>query len=148
DSALRSNPQRNPVNIAMVARFQHPKDQELAIRAFKRLKHTDARLLFAGDGPERVRLERAVRRDPLLRDKVSFVGMVKDVASLLADCQVFLLLSRHEGLPISVIEAMRAGLPVVASKVGGIPELIQDNVSGVLIDRRDPDLVAAVLARL
>jgi glycosyltransferase involved in cell wall biosynthesis len=109
----------------MVARFSHPKNHEAAVTAFSsaRLRALGARLLLAGDGELRPDVERQVE-GARLGDFVSFLGVRSDVPRLLASADVFLLPSRVEGAPLSVMEAMAAGIPVVATAVGSIPELV------------------------
>jgi glycosyltransferase involved in cell wall biosynthesis len=143
DSPYRCKPRSAPPIIVMVARFQEPKDQALLLRAFARIKRP-ARLMFVGDGPE-MDAVRALSTSLGQGDSVVFHGSRKDVAPLLADCQIFALISKHEGFPISVLEAMRAGLPVLASAVGGIPEQVKDGVTGLLIRSHSEAEVSAAL---
>ena len=81
-------------------------------------------------------------------DRVRLVGERRDVPELLAGADVFVLSSASEGMPVSVLEAMAAGLPVVASRVGGVPELVVDGETGLLVEPGDPDELAAALGRL
>ena len=100
-----------------------------------------------GDGPERLQHEeRAAALG--LSDRVRFLGEVADVPARLREAHVFVLSSRSEGLPISVLEAMAAGLPVVASDVGGLRELVAAEESGILVPAGSPALLAAALTRL
>ncbi len=87
-----------------------------------------------GDGPERQRLEE-VARDRRLADRVYFAGQrsKEETFALMAACDLFVLNSTYEGFPHVVLEAMRAGLPVVATDVGGTPELVRDGENGLLI---------------
>lgn len=133
----RSEPGRqSPVRIVMVARFAHPKDHLSVLRALSRCQDSDWELLFAGDGPL---LRRAQEEAETLSisGRVRFLGARSDVPQVLSDCQIFILMSNYEGLPISIIEAMRAGLPVIASDVGGVSELVEDGVTGFLVPPRD-----------
>ena len=103
--------------------------------------------MIVGDGPERARLEAEIRRLGL-EGAVVLAGDRDDVAAMLARADVFVLSSTSEGLPLSILEAMAAGLPVVASSVGGVPEAVEDGETGLLVPPRDPVRLAAALERL
>jgi len=140
---LHASPASNPPRLAMVARFEEPKDHATLLRALARLKHLAWRLDLIGSGPRRD----DVRRLALvlgIGERVDFVSGVP-VAERLARAQVFVLASRSEGFPLSILEAMRAGLPVVASQVGGIAEAVADGESGILVPPGDPDALGAAL---
>ena len=105
--------------VVMVARFTSFKDHQTIVRAFAELD-IPARLQLVGDGPTRAATERLV--DKLnIRDRVAFSGDRNDVTQLLCRADIFVLASRLDNLPISILEAMRAGLPVIASDVGEFP---------------------------
>ncbi|MFE3573629.1 glycosyltransferase family 4 protein [Lysinibacillus sp. NPDC059133] len=122
--------------IVMVARFEVPKRQDLLLEALAELSDIPWRLQLIGDGSLRPNLETFIATKGLT-DRVSFLGNQLDVTSLLEESHLFVLLSDWEGLPISIIEAMRAGLPVIATNVGGVNELVSDNENGFLINRDD-----------
>jgi len=103
--------------------------------------------VLIGDGPLRPELERQVR-EAGLSDKFLFLGQRADVPSLLAHCDVFVLPSLSEGLPNVVLEALAAGLPVVATRVGGTPEIIRDGIDGLLVEPRDPKALADGIVRI
>lgn len=133
-SSLRSKPgQTAPVKVAMVARFDRQKDHATLIEACQDL---NAELVLVGEGPS---LEKTRQRVGQLgmSDRVSFLGFRQDVAEILADVQIYALISHWEGLPCTIIEAMRAGLPVVASDVGGVKEITLDGHTGYIIPRND-----------
>ena len=109
--------------------------------------HPGVRFLVAGEGHERARLETAID-DAGLGERVRLLGFREDAAALLAASDVFLLTSRWEGLPYTVLEAMAAGLPVVAPAVGGMAEAVEDGVSGVLVPVADTAAFAEALGRL
>lgn len=140
---LAINPE--PV-ITMVARFAAPKDHSTLLHAVAAVSESPWRLRLVGDGPL---LTDAVSLASNLgiSDRVHFLGARTDVAQLLASSDIFVLASRFEGLPISILEAMRAGLPVVASNVGGVPELVTDK-SGILVPASDPDSLATAIRQL
>lgn len=131
DSPERVRPGRNNIPVAiMVARFTAFKDHETILRAFAGLKFP-ARLQLVGGGPTLPATERLV--DELgIRDRVEFTGDRDDVAQLLSHADLFVLASKTENLPISILEAMRAGLPVIASNVGGVSELVVHGETGLL----------------
>jgi glycosyltransferase involved in cell wall biosynthesis len=109
----------------------------------------EAGLVIVGDGPDRQRLEQLVRGRNL-SDRVYFAGSRKqeETMSLMAACDFFVLNSTYEGLPHVVLEAMNAGLPVVATAVGGTPEVVKDGENGMLIPAHANGLLAQTLARL
>ncbi len=109
--------------------------------------HPDCRLLIAGDGElEQDLREQAERLG--VKAQVQFLGLRDDVPQLLAQAAIFVLPSVSEGLPISILEAMETGLPVVATSVGGIPELVKNDVTGLLVPPQNPDKLASAICRL
>ncbi|KRB81841.1 glycosyltransferase family 4 protein [Noviherbaspirillum sp. Root189] len=133
--------------IVMVARFAAPKDYETLLRAAALFQPQDLRVECVGDGPDLV-ASRSLAKELGVEDRVIFHGARSDVAALLSDADIFVLLSRWEGLPISILEAMRAGLPVIASRVGGVPEAVEDGVTGILLERNDAGALADALRSL
>ena len=136
-----------PVSLISVGRLRAPKDFVTLLRAVATLEPGSFRLRIAGDGPERPALEEEAAHLGL-DGAVELLGTREDVGDLLAAADVFVLSSDSEGLPMSVLEAMASGLPVVASAVGGIPELVRDEGTGVLVPPRDPGALAAALEAL
>jgi glycosyltransferase involved in cell wall biosynthesis len=135
--------------VISVAHLRPAKSHDVLLRAWvdivREVPH--ARLTLAGDGPLRADLE--ARTSSLgLRDAVHFAGAVEDVWPLLAQAHVFVLASSHEPLGIAILEAMAAGLPVVASAVGGIPEIADDGNTGFLVSPGDPVELGRALVRL
>jgi glycosyltransferase involved in cell wall biosynthesis len=135
-----------PPRIVWVGRLQTPKDPLTLVHALGRLR-TPFEADFVGGGPLRRTLEREVERLGL-GTSVRLLGDRRDVPSLLARSDVFVLASRSEGLPLSILEAMAAGLPVVASSVGGVPELVVDGETGLLVPAGDPERLAGAVGRL
>lgn len=141
-------PGRGPV-IGTVGSLTREKGMDLLLAAASRLRpcRPDLRLCVVGDGVERQRLERQVRASGL-QDTVFFAGAQADVRPWLASADVFALASRAEGLPGAMLEAMAMERPVVATRVGGIPEAAVDGVSGLLVPPEDPEALAVALERL
>ncbi len=134
-------------HLVMVARPSDQKDHALALRALAECKYQPWRATFIGDGPRFEELTQMVT-ELGLSDRVALVGEVHDVADRLATADVAMLISKSEGLPISILEAMRAGLPVIASDVGGVSELVT-TATGWLVPRGDLEaLVDALTAAL
>ena len=105
------------------------------------------RLEIAGSGPLRETLEAEVERAGL-QQHVKFLGWIDDIGNVLPRWSVFVLPSLDEGFPIAALDAMAAGIPVVATSVGGVPELIYDGISGCLVPPRDVDALASRIRSL
>jgi L-malate glycosyltransferase len=137
------------VAVIQVARLDSLKDHPTAVAAMAELApgHPRARLLIVGEGAERARIEAAVRERGV-SGSVRLVGLRTDVPRLLSAADVFLLTSISEGIPLTLIEAMAAGLPCVSTRVGGIPEVVVDGETGVLAEPSKPESVAAALGKL
>lgn len=143
-----AQPARAPAHVVMVARFEPQKDHATLLHALARLDpDLGWRLSLIGDGPLRPAAE-TLAADLGLTSRVRFLGALQDVAPTLATAQLFVLATRWEGFPRSILEAMRAGLPVIASRVGGVHEAVEDGVSGLLCDSGDAPGLAAALRRL
>ena len=124
------------VRMIMVARFAAPKDQQLLLQALARLRGFDWILEFVGDGPQ-LPPAKALAAALGLSERVVFSGECTNVPERLARADIFVLISHWEGLPLTILEAMRAGLPVIASAVGGVAELVQDGKTGYLVGREN-----------
>ena len=120
---------------------------DLLIRAVAHLRneHPQVRLVIVGDGPLRQGLEEVAAR---LGEDVIFTGTRTDVARLLNAMDVFVLPSLHEAFPIAILEAMAVRLPVVATRVGGVPEVIRDGATGLLVPPNDEHALHSALHRL
>jgi glycosyltransferase involved in cell wall biosynthesis len=137
-----------PVRLIMVARFSEQKDHLLVLRALAGLDaEADFELLFAGEG-ELEPWARETAEKLGLGSRVRFLGTRRDVPELLARAHVFVLASNWEGFPRSILEAMRAGLPVVASDVGGSREAVVEGQTGFLVARGDAEMLRDRLRRL
>ena len=133
--------------VGTVGRLDPVKDQAGLIRAFAqvRAQHPAALLVVAGDGPCRAELER-VAAGLGQRDHVRLLGNRDDIPTVMSALDVFVLPSIAEGISNTILEAMATGLPVVATRVGGNPELVEEGVGGALVPRSDPDALAAAIA--
>jgi glycosyltransferase involved in cell wall biosynthesis len=141
-----ADPSRTPVRLVMTARFESQKDHPTLLRALAGLNGS-WELDLIGDGPLLPQAQ-SLASDLGLKDRIRFWGQRTDVEARLAAAQVALLITNWEGFPRSILEAMRAGLPVVASSVGGITESVQDGVTGFIIARGDVDALRRRLAEL
>jgi glycosyltransferase involved in cell wall biosynthesis len=125
-------------------RAQKAYDVLICAAAHLRKAHPDLHMLIAGEGPERPRLQ-ALVRELGLNDVIVMPGRRLDVPEMLAELDVAVCASHFEGSPLAVMEYMEAGLPIVATKVGGIPDLIEDGVHGLLVEPGEPDGLAAAI---
>lgn len=132
-----------------VSNLRPVKRAELVVEAFARVvARRPARLLLIGDGPERGRVQ-ALLRQHGLQDQARLPGSLSQVADVLRECSAFLLPSDSEGFGLAALEALASGVPVVASAVGGLPEVIRDGQTGALVPPGDgPALARATLAIL
>lgn len=136
--------------IGCVGRFSPIKDYPTVLRAVGELDKTvqNWRLLIVGDGPERPRMEELLAQHPAWGGKVTFLGLSKRVAELLNAMDVYVLSSITEGISNSLLEAMAAGLPVLATATGGNPEVVADGQSGMLFPVGDAPALARHLLTL
>lgn len=133
--------------IGSIAMFRGSKGHDLLIEAFGhlRMEFREARLLLVGEGIRRQWVE-SLARERGLNGWVTFTGFREDVPDLLSAMDCFVLAStRTEGVPQSLLQAMAARVPVVASAVGGIPEVIEDGATGLLVPPGDPKVLAAAV---
>ncbi len=142
--------QRDIPVLLVVGRFFPVKHHDLAIRVSRALhdKGIRHRIVFAGDGPLRESSEQ-LASSTLPSGYFEFLGARKDMPQVYADADVLLITSSYEGIPVSMLEAMASGLPVVSTAVGGIPEVIRDGAEGFLIPWGDEEtLIERVRALL
>jgi glycosyltransferase involved in cell wall biosynthesis len=150
DARARLGHRAGPLHLACVGRLSDEKRLDRAIRLIARLRDLDrdAHLHLVGDGPERTELTRLAQRLNV-PDRIVFHGWQHDVTPHLAAADLVLLTSRTEGLPNALLEAMHAGVPVAATPVGGVPDLLDQGRCGVLLDPDTQDAwPAAVLAAI
>jgi glycosyltransferase involved in cell wall biosynthesis len=136
DDTLQARPGQSPPRLVMVARLSHWKDQPALLHALAGLLDLPWQLELVGDGPMCEPVQ-ALAHELGLASRVYFAGFRRDVPERLAAAQLFVLISKWEGLPRSIIEAMRAGLPVIATEVGGVREAVVDGITGFVIPPGD-----------
>ncbi|HEU0103774.1 MAG TPA: glycosyltransferase [Mycobacteriales bacterium] len=134
-----------PLRLVSVGRLDRVKGHDVLLRALADVPH--AELVLLGEGGTRVALEKQVA-ELGLADRVRMPGWQEDVPRLLPRYDALVLPSRTEGWPLTVVEAMLAGLPVVATPVGSVAEAVADGDSGLLVPSDDPAALAAALRRL
>jgi glycosyltransferase involved in cell wall biosynthesis len=135
--------------VGWIGRMTTVKRTDDVLVSFKELRDlgVDAVLCLVGDGPDRSGLERRARELGIARDTL-FLGYQEEVAPFYAAFDTLVLPSSNEGTPVSAIEALAAGRPVVATKVGGVPDVVRDGEDGYLVDAGDTKELAERLARL
>ena len=135
--------------VGWIGRMTGVKRTSDVLLAFKRLRErgVDACLCMVGDGPERDQVERRAHELGIMRDTL-FLGYQEEVAPFYAAFDAMILPSANEGTPVSAIEALAAGRPVVATRVGGVPDVVRDGEDGFLVDLGAVDQLADSLARL
>lgn len=137
--------------IICVANMRPEKDHVTLLKGFREIaaKYPDIELHIIGDGPLRSQLELFCSENNL-SSKVIFEGVKshEEAVRAIAESTIFVLTSVEEGLPTVLVEAMALGKPVIATTVGGIPEIVKDGVNGILIPPRSPEHVAKALERL
>jgi len=124
------------ITFVFVGSLCEQKNLDLMFEAFRAFRHKDVRLLIVGEGPYRERLEN-LAASLEIDQRVEFLGNITDVCGVLAQSDVFLMSSAWEGLPIALIEATLAGLPVVVTNVGGCAEVVHQCANGFVVDSFD-----------
>jgi len=135
--------------VGTVGRLDEVKRQDVLIRAFARMQqsHPDLWLLLVGDGPERESLQR-LAGELGVSARTRFAGYQSRTQHYFAAMDLFALSSRHEGLPLALLEAWASGLPVVSSAVGGIPKVVEHGRTGLLFESGDDAALSDSMARL
>lgn len=135
--------------IGMIGRMTPQKGHIYFLQAFARVRDRfpEARALIVGDGPLREELE-GMARELKIEEGCIFTGVRSDIPELLSTLDVFVLSSVSEGLPYAVLEAMAMARPVVATRVSGLPEIIEDGVTGLLVPPRNPQALGAAVIGL
>ena len=135
--------------VGTVGRLSEVKRQDVLIRAFDRVRQVipESHLLLVGDGPQRQQLMN-LAASLGLDGYVHFTGYREDRERCLAAMDLFALTSDSEGTPLSLLEAWAAGLPVVVTAVGGLPELVENNATGMLVPPGDPKMFATAITNV
>jgi glycosyltransferase involved in cell wall biosynthesis len=135
----------DPVNITMIARMDDQKDHITLIKALSKIDGYHLKLV--GDGPNMKSIQKLAKQTNTY-SKITFCGRLDSVDGILSESQIFVLISNWEGFPRSTIEAMRAGLPVIVSDVGGAAEAVQEGVNGYSVKRGDVQDLTQKLSKL
>ncbi|TFH93001.1 glycosyltransferase family 4 protein [Vibrio ouci] len=143
----KTNEESKTVKLIMVARFNKQKDHSTLINSLERLAHLDWRLDLVGGGPLLNKIRKLVDESSV-KNKINILGERNDVDELLSSSHIFLLISNWEGYPLSILEAMSSGLPVICSNVGGVNEAVKDGFNGFLIERQDSVMLSEKIEKL
>jgi glycosyltransferase involved in cell wall biosynthesis len=135
--------------IVILANLREMKGHRDVVEALPAIRaaHPQVQFIFAGRDDSGGEIEQ-LARERGVHDAICFVGYYADTPRLLAASDIFMLPSHWEGLPVSVIEAMHAGMPIITTRVGGIPELVRDGHEALLIEPARPDMIASAVQRL
>ena len=132
--------------VGTVANFYPVKNLKILVDAANLLKDFNINFVIIGEGTERKEIEELIRKQDL--KNIFLAGSIPDAWKYLKAFDVFVLPSLKEGFPWTVIEAMAAGIPVIATNVGAVPEIIENNENGILIEPRDPKTIADSIEKL
>lgn len=135
--------------VGTIANFYRTKALDVLLHAMARAadEHQNLQLVLVGDGQERPSIERLIR-ELGLEDRVVLTGQLPEGRRLLPAFDIFVLASRKEGLPLALLEAMAAGLPVIVTQVGGMPEVVDHGHAGLTVPPEDPEELAAAMLDL
>lgn len=136
---------KDTFTVLHIGRFMDVKNHELLLRSFARFKgqHSDARLQLLGDGELKENMMQLVGQLNIA-DAVEFAGLQSNVYPWLHNADVFILPSKFEGMPMTLIEAMGTGLPIIASNVGGIPDMLSSQMEALLIEPKEEKIIEAL----
>ena len=148
ESREKLNIDKDEFVVGTIAELHKVKGIDILLRAWQKfIKNRKARLIIIGEGEEKTKLIN-MAHSMGISDTVIFTGNIDNARSLLLALDMFVLASRKEGLPYTILEAGFAGLPVISTKVGGIPEIIDSGVNGILIDKEDTEALFSSLILL
>jgi len=133
--------------VGSIARLIPAKGVQDLIKAASILKNINAYFFVAGDGPFKEELQKMIE-SLNLKDRFFLLGYRNDIPSFLRNLDLFVLPSHEEGFGISVIEALNEGISIIATKVGGIPEIIQDGVEGILVEKENSEELANAIEKI
>ena len=130
-----------------VARFENQKDHKTLVKALALIKDFSWELFLVGDGPLKKEIEKLVKYYQM-EDRIFFLGMRNDISYLLNQSDIFILSSLWEGFPRSILEALRASMPVITSKVGGVEESVINQYNGLIIPVKDEKYMSGAIKEL
>ena len=135
--------------LGSIGRFNEQKGYKFLLKAISEILENvpDVRFIFVGDGPLRRELEK-MTRELKVDQNVIFTGIRRDIPEIFSIMDVFIMPSIFEGLPLILLEAMAMGKPVIASRVGGIPEIVRHEVTGILVEPANPSAIANSIVKL
>lgn len=133
--------------LVMVARFEEQKDHRTLILALSCLKDLEWHLQLVGDGPLLSSIK-TLAEEKGIADRIEYLGRRRDIPEILQMADIFVLSTNWEGFPRSILEAMRAGLPVVATRVAGIPESVSDSETGYLVPLHADSVLSEKIGKL
>lgn len=148
DFTLLPQKPRETLSVGTIAELHKIKGLDILLKSWSKfIKKHEAQLTIIGTGEERDNLER-LAKELEISNSVDFRGYIEDARSHLLEFDIFILPSRSENLPYALLEAGFAGLPVIASSVGGIPEIVESGISGVLVPTEDSETLFSSLVLL
>ena len=139
--------EEDEVVFGFVGRLVPQKSLDNLLRAFALLKDSSARLVIVGDGELKRKLQ-VIAKKLYISNKVIFTGFRDDIPTVMSGLDVFVLSSKYEGFGLVLLEAMRAAKPVLATRVSAIPEVVSDEVTGILVPASNPEIMAEAMKRL
>lgn len=139
---------RTKFTVGTIGELHKIKGHDVLLKAWQKfVRNRDAKLVIIGDGEEKQNLKN-MAKNMNIYGSVIFEGAMDDARSLLSNFDIFVFPSRSENLPYAILEAGLAGLPVIASAVGGIPEIIETGANGILVPKEDPEILFSSLILL
>jgi glycosyltransferase involved in cell wall biosynthesis len=139
----------NELVIIHIGRFMEQKNHQLLIDSFEEVVklHRDVKLWLVGDGPLFNSIKQYVTQKKL-EEKIRFLGNIIDIPGVLSRADIFVLSSDWEGIPLTILESMASGLPVITTNVGGVAELVENNRSGIIVPPKDKEALVTALLKL
>ena len=140
----------NKITISFVARFSYQKDHETLFNALSNLRKIDLNKIIInliGDG-ELMKKYIDKSNELGINNSLNFIGETTEVDKYLLESDLFMLISNYEGLPVSIIEALSVGLPIIATNVGGVNELVDDGLNGFLVTKNDHVQLTEILLKI
>ncbi len=138
---------KDEIIIGTIANLYKNKGLEYLIYAAAKIKKPELKFVIIGDGPEKTRLEQLIK-ERRLEDSVFLAGYIDSAYKYLKAFDIFILPSVKEGQPWTILEAMAAGIPIVATNIAGIPEMLENEKSGLLVEPADPQALALVIEKM